>query len=153
MTRLNRTRAILGVIAAAAMAGCASEELLTSRNLTHSVATNACGLADAPGIVIMLANHPVSVEEPPDGEYVRAFVAGTIATLAGKTVAVSGNFEDAMVTLYTSPTKSTFATGGTVHISSISPDRVVGSVDLIFPDRRLTAPFDALLVARAIMCG
>jgi len=154
MTRLTRTSAILVVVAAAAMAGCASGDLLTSRDLTHSVARNSCGLGDMPGFVIMLASHPVSFEDPPVGEYVTVFVGGSLQSLDGRTITIGQDFQAAMATLVVSPTKQFAATGGSIHITSVAADRIAGTMDLVFPDRQLMTRFSAPIeFLPIVLCG
>jgi len=152
MTRLTRTRAILGVVAAAAMTGCTFGDLLTSRDLTHSVVTNACGPADGPATAILLSDRPIAVNSPAT-PYVSIYIDDVVGNLSGS-IPLSGPQARGSATLFAAPRTYAPATSGLIEIVKVSADSTVsGTVHLTFPDRGVDAYFLAPFRHRMMICG
>jgi hypothetical protein len=143
------------VLVACLSAGCGNESapLAPLRALPHAVATNSCGPADGPLVVVYLASMPIESLQPV-APFVQVHIPKSFAELgAGSVFPISESFTDANAWFHGSGVERT-ANGGEIGVTSTSATAMAGYVDLRFPDGvRLRGTFTANFQPRLMLCG
>lgn len=148
VTRLVR----FSLVAAAAM-GCSSD--VTSpqlRDFVYSAAAAACGPADGPAVMVILAPKPV-VELNPSAPFVNVYVPVGVNDLTAHLWAIGSNAE-AGAWFQSDSSTSEIADSGHMIVSSVDADHTIhGSLDLQFPNAgRITTEFHAKWLASNFYC-
>jgi hypothetical protein len=123
--------------------------------LPHAAASNSCGPADGPAVVIYLASMPIESLQPV-APFLQIHIWRSITELdAGSVIRISESISDANASFHGSGVEMKTANDGEVGVTSKSTTVIAGYVDLRFPDGpRFRGTFSAAWEPRnLLLCG
>ena len=150
-----RTRRVAVAMLFAFVGACSGNGLTAPPpGLRHAVATPFCAPNDGPAVALYLSD-AATTSLPPSVPYLRVGVWQPLAALSGETWSVAPDDGEGGAWLHSEPATFEIASGGTVSVRSVTADGdVIGTLDIIFPDRRrIKGDFTAKWIAGRPICG
>ena len=118
----------------AALMGCTDDILPPRVNFADAIAMPSCGPADGGAVAIFLTSQPIQ-SDAPSPPYLRIDIWRTLAELNNQTFALDGDSPSANAAYYAGEASAVHAIGGSVAISSASPETgVAGHINAVIPD-------------------
>jgi len=127
-------RSFPGLLACLLVVGCNDEEPIGPLSeLPYAAATNSCGPADGPVVVIYFAAQPIQSLQPV-APFVQVHIPRSFAELNTGNYPIGQSFANTNAWFHGSGVETKTATGGQVSITDVNPSGIAGHIDLVFPD-------------------
>ena len=149
-------RSLSGLLACLVLpAACNDEEPIGPlSDLPYAAATNSCGPADGPVVLIYFAAQPIQSLQPV-APFVQVHIPRSFAELDIGDYPIGQSFANANAWFHGSGVETKTATGGVVSITDVNPSGLAGQIDLDFPDGvRFRGTFASAWTPRQfLLCG
>lgn len=143
------------VIALFPLAACTDETPLEPLSqLPFAYATNSCGAADAPIVLVYLAAQSFDLAQPVAPFVQVHFPSAATALKAGDVFQIGEDYLEANAWFHGSGVETRQASRGEIGVTAFNANTLSGYVDLVFPDGpTFRGTFMAAWQPRQLLCG